>query len=72
MKRRRISGGGGDDGDGGGDEAVDAAAAGADAAYRAGRPAAACRRPGVTGGSPLRGPYLQTFGSCPPSGSKCL
>lgn len=70
MKRR--TGGDGDGGGGdGGDEAAGAVAPAADAAYRAERPAAAGRRPAGTRGTPRRDPYLQTSGSCPPSGSKC-
>ncbi len=71
MKRKRTGGDGDGGGDDGADEAADAAAPAADAAYRAERLAAAGRRPAGTRGSLRRDPYLQTSGSCPPSGSKC-
>lgn len=72
MKRRRTGGDGDGGGDDGGDEVADVAATAVDAAYPAGRLAAAGRRPAGSRGSPQRDPSLQISGSCPPSGSKCL
>lgn len=72
MKTKRTGGDGDGGGGDGGDEVADVAAAAVDAAYPAGRLESAGRCPAGSPGSPLRDPYLQTSGSCPPSGSKCL